>query len=231
MHFHPPLKPAVLIRRYKRFLADVELPDGSEITVHCPNSGSMLGCERPGSPVMLSRSDNPKRKYPHTWEMVRIDSIWVGINTSRTNHLIREALEQGLVAELGVPDRIVAEVRTSPGTRLDFQLFTGGASTYVEVKNCTLVEGDTAMFPDAVTQRGSKHLEELITLRRAGHGAAVLFCVQREDGRSFAPAEEIDPHYAETLGRAREQGVQVLVYQARVGPEGIAVTRPLPLSW
>ena len=227
MRFNPPLKPAVLLRRYKRFLADVELTDGSRITVHCPNSGSMLGCALPGSPVLLSRSDNPRRKYPHTWEMVRVDSTWVGINTARTNHLVREAFVRGIVTEVGPVEHIVAEVKTSAHTRLDFMLTRAVGTMYVEVKSCTLVDGETAQFPDAVTARGTKHLHELLALKQAGHAAAVFFCVQRMDARSFTPAAEIDPLYAETLAAVHEQGVRILVYQADVQPQGIEIIRPL----
>ncbi|MCF6290571.1 MAG: DNA/RNA nuclease SfsA [Desulfobacterales bacterium] len=230
MHFDPPLEPAILLRRYKRFLADVELMDGGRITVHCPNSGSMLGCALPGSPVLLSRSDNPRRKYPHTWEMVRIKKTWVGINTARTNQLVREALARGIVTEIGPVEHIVAEVKTSSHTRLDFMLTRAAGTMYVEVKNCTLVDGDIAKFPDAVTARGTKHLHELLALKQAGHDAAVFFCVQRMDARSFTPAARIDPLYAETLAAVHGQGVRILVYQAEVRPWGIKIIRPLPFQ-
>lgn len=230
MKFTQSLQPAVLIKRYKRFLADVELSDNSRITVHCPNSGSMLGCNLPGSEVMISRSANPRRKYPHTLEMIKVNETWVGINTSLTNHLVREAFERGVIKEIGPIDHIRPEVKTSQHTRLDFLLTRGERKTFVEVKNCSLAENNIAMFPDAVTKRGTKHLNELMILRQEGHGAAVLFCVQRQDAISFSPAAHIDPLYSETLVRARRQGVLVLAYQAKVSPAGIKIFRGLPVS-
>lgn len=230
MKFDQKLLPGVLIRRYKRFLADVELDSGETITVHCPNSGSMLGCSEPSSPVLLSRSENPKRKYPHTLEMVQADSIWVGVNTALTNHLVREALEDGVIEEFGRPEKIRAEVKTSANTRLDFMLECGGSTIYMEVKNCSLAEDGRAMFPDAVTARGTKHLLELEALRREGHGAAVLFCVQRGDADCFFPATHIDPLYGETLARVQEAGVMVLAYQADVSPGEIRVAWKLPVK-
>lgn len=229
MEFEQTLVPATLIRRYKRFLADVALANGSLLTVHCPNSGSMRGCQAPGSRVLLSRSANPGRKYPHTWEMVEVNGGWVGINTSRTNHLVREAIGAGVVQETGIVDEIRAEVKVSAHSRLDLLLRQGEQLTYVEVKNCTLVEDGVAMFPDAVTARGTKHLEELATLRKAGHGAVIFFCVQRGDGDFFAPAAHIDPLYAETLARVTAQGVTALAYRAEVGPDAIRVVAPLPV--
>jgi sugar fermentation stimulation protein A len=233
MKFDQPLQPAVLIKRYKRFLADVELEDGTVLTVHCPNSGSMLGCSTPGSRVMLSCSDNPKRKYPHTLEMVEVGETWVGINTSRTNHLVREALEAGRVEEIGIPEKIVAEVKTSAHTRLDFLLELVGNRMYMEVKNCTLAgEGDaaqTAMFPDAVTTRGLKHLHELLRLKNEGYDASVLFCVQRTDVDHFSPAGHIDPEYGNMLRQVQKQGVLVLACQADVQPGEIIIKHGLPV--
>lgn len=182
------------------------LADGSLLTVHCPNSGSMAGCGVEGSPVLLSRSDNPRRKYAHTWEMVHVNGGWVGINTARTNHLVREAFADGVVGEIGPVDEIRAEVKVSDRSRLDFLLTRGERRIYVEVKNCTLVENGAAMFPDAVTSRGTKHLEELAVLHRQGFGAVIFFCVQRGDGAYFTPAAHIDPVYAETLRRVVAEG-------------------------
>jgi sugar fermentation stimulation protein A len=230
MQFNQNLKAGRLIRRYKRFLADVEMEDGSVLTVHCPNSGSMLGCSEPGSPVMISRSDNPGRKYPHTLEMVKVGSAWVGVNTSLTNKLVREALESGVVQELGKGFEIFQEVKTSDHTRLDFLLEQKGVKVYMEVKNCSLAEHGTAMFPDAVTARGTKHLQELARLKKDGHGAVVFFCVQREDADVFSPAAHIDPLYAETLAKVEKKGVLVLAYQADVSPLGIKIIRKLPVK-
>ncbi len=230
MKFNQELIPATLIKRYKRFLADVELPDAKQITVHCPNSGSMLGCSTPGSNVMLSRSDNPKRKYAHTLEMVQEGGVWIGVNTSRTNHLVREALENGVVKEVGIPQFIKAEIKTSPKSRLDFLIEQNGQKTYIEAKNCSLAENRIAMFPDAVTVRGTKHLHELLSLHTAGNKAAVLFCIQRQDADSFSPASHIDPIYSETLKSVYKQGVKVLAYQASVKRDGITIIKKLPVS-
>lgn len=230
MQFNQKLLSGILIKRYKRFLADVELADGSRTTVHCPNSGSMLGCSEPGSPVMLSRSGNPRRKYPQTLEMVKAGNVWVGVNTALTNRLVREGLDIGIINEFGRLGAITQEVKTSEHTRLDFRLEQKGRYIYMEVKNCSLAENGTAMFPDAVTARGTKHLEELAKLKEQGHGAAVLFCVQRSDAEVFSPAGHIDPLYAETLEKVEKMGVLVLAYQADVDPQSIIVAGKLPVE-
>lgn len=228
MNFDPKLIPAVLIKRYKRFLADVTLPDGSTLTVHCPNSGSMRGCCQPGSDVYLSRSNNPKRKYPHTLEMVRQDSSWIGINTSLTNKLVVEAIKGGQIKELSVFDTLKTEVKTSQHSRLDLLLTQNEKKNYIEIKNCSLVEDGWAMFPDAVTSRGTKHLNELAMLTRKGHEATIFFLVQRMDASRFKPASHIDPLYSETLSKVTDDGVKILVYQAEVTPQSISIVRSLP---
>jgi len=221
---------ARLKKRYKRFLADVVLSDGTELTAHCPNTGSMRGCLAAGNPVLLSHSTNPARKYPFTLEMIQVDGFWVGVNTGLTNHLVREAIENGVVNDLGQIDQIQAEVKVSDSSRLDFLLFRGTEKIYIEVKNCTLVEGKRAMFPDAVTSRGTKHLRELAKLAQNGQGAAIFFCVQRMDGEVFTPAAHIDPLYARTLTEVVEEGVKVLAYQAVVGPGEIRLNHALPVQ-
>jgi len=229
MRFKHPLQPAVLVRRYKRFLADVRLPDGRIITVHCPNSGSMRGCSTPGMPAMLSRSDNRRRKYPHTLEMVNNGDVWIGINTSLTNRLVKKALLDGVIREIDPVTAIRSEVTVAPGSRLDFMVEQGEQRFFVEVKNCTLAENGWAMFPDAVTARGTRHLGELLALKRKGCGAAVLFCVQRRDIESFSPASHIDSLYARTLTEVFAEGVAVLAYQAAVEPKEIRIVRQLPV--
>lgn len=224
------LRPGRLIKRYKRFLVDVEGEDGTVLTAHCPNTGSMRGCAAPGNPVLLSESMNPKRKYPFTLEMIQVDGFWVGVNTSRTNHLVREAIENGVVEELDRVDTIRPEVRIPTGSRLDFLLTRGEEKIFIEVKNCTLAEEEIAMFPDAVTSRGTKHLEELIDLRQQGHKAVIFFCIQRMDCQTFSPAAHIDPLYARTLARAARKGVMVLAYQATVQPDEIRILRKLPVK-
>ncbi len=164
MKLQHPLTPGRLLRRYKRFLADVELSDGTVVTAHCPNSGSMLGCAAPGSPVLLSRSGNPSRKLPYTWELVHAGACWVGINTGLPNRLVREGIEQGIVTELQGYGRIRQEVcYGAERSRIDLLLEEPGLC-YVEVKNFTLVEDGVARFPDAVTTRGQKHLRELMAM-------------------------------------------------------------------
>lgn len=222
-------KKGVLVRRYKRFLADVELPGGEVLTVHCPNSGSMTGCSAAGSPVVITDSGNPKRKYPWTLEMVYQDDVWIGVNTSLTNKLVREGLDLGVIDDFGNLEAIVAEVKVSDKSRLDFLLRSReGTQTYLEVKNCSLVNDRVAYFPDAVTARGTKHLEELRFLREQGHGSAVLFVVQRGDGEVFRPAAHIDGLYAETLKKVSLAGVRVLAYRADVTEEQIVIAKKIP---
>lgn len=230
MDFDKILTNGTLIKRYRRFLADILLADGSIITAHCPNTGTMLSCSTPDSPVCLSRSINPKRKYPFTLEMIKIGMTWVGVNTGRTNGLVVEAIEKGQIAELGAFDEIKKEVRVTDHSRLDLQIMHKDCSTFLEIKNCSLAIDGCAMFPDAVTARGTRHLQELTRLSKAGFGAGIFFLVQRMDADRFAPAAHIDPMYSKALGEAIAAGVRVLVYQARVSPTGIHVVRPLPYS-
>ncbi len=229
MSFPAPLQPATLLRRYQPFLADVRFPDGRELTVHCPNSGSMLGCSDPGSPVMLSRAANPQRKYPHTLEMVKVGEVWVGVNTALTNRLVREALEAELFPEAGGFAAIRPEVKTGD-SRLDFLLKGDEGDCYLEIKNCSLAVAGTALFPDAITERGTRHLRELLALHRAGHRAGVIFCVQRSDATGFAPAGAIDPLYARTLAEVAALGVLVLACRATVSPTSIRVDTRLPVN-
>lgn len=230
MHLPPVRQPGTLIKRYKRFLADIALENGETLTVHCPNSGSMRGCSEPGSPVILSKSDNPGRKYAWTLEMVRKNDVWIGVNTALTNTLVHEALEDGTISNFGRILSIRPEVKVSSGSRLDFLLETGNGQVYLEVKNCSMAVDDTALFPDAVTARGTKHLHELERLRAKGFGAAVLFCVQRADAERFEPATSIDPLYGKTLQEVYGQGVKVLAYRADVAPDEIRITTQLPVS-
>ncbi len=229
MQLTAPRLTGILQRRYKRFLADVILEDKTMLTVHCPNSGSMRGCSTPGSPVVVSRSDNPRRKYAWTLEMVRENGTWIGVNTSLTNRLVREALENGVIDDFAPVETIRPEVKVE-NSRLDFLLQGGGRTTYVEVKNCSLAEGGVAMFPDAVTRRGTRHLLELARLHRQGFGAGLIFCVQRGDAAAFRPAAHIDPLYAETLAKVCEQGVRVVAYRAAVSPQRIEIVEKLPIT-
>ncbi|MFW2367230.1 MAG: DNA/RNA nuclease SfsA [Desulforhopalus sp.] len=231
MLFSTPLVHGTLIKRYKRFLADVKLETGEVITAHCPNTGTMLSCSAPDSPVALSISDNPKRKYPYTLEMVMDNATWVGVNTARTNALVREAIEAGQIQEFKHPLTIRSEIKTSDHTRLDLQVTDDSGSTYIEVKNCSLAVSSRAMFPDAVTTRGTKHLHELIRLTDKGEKSCIFFLVQRMDANCFSPATHIDPTYSAALKAAAASGVMVLAYQAEVSPDGIQVMRSLPHSF
>lgn len=225
----PPLIPGTLIKRYKRFLADVTLEDGSVVTVHCPNSGSMKGCATPGSRVFLSRSPNPGRTYPHTWELVESDGFWAGINTGLPNRLVREAIENATVAELRGYATIRPEVPYGKHSRIDLLLEGPAGRCFVEVKNVTLVEDGRALFPDAVTTRGQKHLNELIRVVREGDRGVIFFTVQRGDGNSVSPADGIDPEYGRLLRLALANGVEALAYRALVTPGEIKLTEKLPI--
>lgn len=229
VRFPSPLIPGRLIRRYKRFLADVRLTDGRLVTAHCPNSGSLLGCKEPGSPVYLSHHPDAGRRLAWTWEMIRVGRTWVGINTLWPNRLVVEAIEDGTLGELQGYAQIRREVRVSPRSRLDLLLEGTNGRCWVEVKNVTLRVGSLAAFPDAVTERGTKHLRELVRLTRRGQSAALVFVVQRGDCPAFRPTDEIDPEYYRWLRRALDAGVEVLPYQARVTPRGIRLVRRLPL--
>ena len=216
-----------LVRRYKRFLADVETGPGRRLTVHCPNPGSMRGLAIPGAAVRCSESDAPGRRLRHTLEMVRIGRVWVGLHTGRANAVVARALEAGAVPELAGYRRLEREVR-SGRVRLDFRLRDPG-ECWLEVKSATLAEGSLALFPDSVSERGRRHLEALARLRRRGHRAALLFLVQRADCHGVAPADAIDPAYGRALRRAARAGVELFALGARVGPRGIRVERRLPV--
>jgi sugar fermentation stimulation protein A len=232
MHFDPPLIEATLLRRYKRFLADVRTPDGRELTAHCPNTGSMLGCMTPGSRVWLSHSSDPKRKYAHTWQLVEAEGTPVGINTGLANRLVEEAIGAGVIIELSGWPSVRREVRYgAQGSRIDLLLQDGPRHCYVEVKNVTAaVEDGVAIFPDAVSARGSRHLEELVLMRREGHHAALVFCVQRGDVDCVRPADAIDPLYGRRLREASEAGVRLLAYGAEVSPSGVRLARRLAVD-
>jgi sugar fermentation stimulation protein A len=213
-----------LLQRYKRFLADVRLADGTVVTAHCTNTGSMMGCKEPGSTVYLSRSDKLSRKLAYTWEIICLGRTWVGINTMHPNKLVAEAIENGVIAELHGLGTIRREVVTSRGTRLDLCLEGRNGSCFVEVKNVTLAFDGTAAFPDAVTERGTRHLKELIKLKRKGHRAAMVFVIQRGDCNVFRPADEIDQEYGRWLRRAIKAGVEVLPYRAKVTAKEVVLT-------
>ncbi|HSN18798.1 MAG TPA: DNA/RNA nuclease SfsA [Gammaproteobacteria bacterium] len=233
MRFDPPLQEARLERRYKRFLADVRRPDGEHLTVHCPNTGAMLGCADPGMRVWLSRAANPARKYAWTWELVEASpGVMVGIHTGRTNSLVREGIRAGLIKELVGYSAIRGEVIAGDGFRVDF-LLQGHAQRpdcYLEAKNVTAaVQDGIALFPDAVSERATRHLRELMQKVRTGHRAVLCFCVQRDDVMEVRPADAIDPVYGRTLREAIGQGVEVMAYAASVTPHEAVLYRPVPV--
>jgi sugar fermentation stimulation protein A len=232
MIFEPPLIEGRLIRRYKRFLADVEMADGSVITAHTPNTGSMLGCSDPDSRAYLRDTKNPERKYPLSWEMVEtLDGVLVGIHTGYANTLVAEAIENGVIESLQGYDSLRREVRfQAQGTRFDIFLSQGQRpDCYVEVKNVTAVDGELAIFPDAVTARGTKHLQKLAEVVQQGMRAVMCFCVQREDVNEVAAAAHIDPLYAKTLAEVAELGVEIIAYQAKISPSELSLVRQLPV--
>ncbi|WP_374494915.1 DNA/RNA nuclease SfsA [Zoogloea sp.] len=233
MHFSAPLLEARLLRRYQRFLADVETADGRLLTAHCPNTGSMQGCKEPGSRVWLSPATNPARKLAWTWELVEAaPGVIVGVHTGRSNALVREAIECGRVPELAGYTMIRPEVKYGEGSRIDLLLSGAGRrDCYLEVKNVTAaVEGRIGYFPDAVTTRGARHLREMSAMVAAGHRAVLVFCVQRGDVDAVRPAHHIDPDYGRALRAALAAGVEVLALGARIDPQGIELVRGMAVE-
>jgi sugar fermentation stimulation protein A len=227
----PALYRGTLIKRYKRFLADVKLETGEAVTAHCANSGSMKACSEPGSTVYLTFHDNPKRKLKYTWELIEMPGSLVGVNTGVPNKLVKKAIEVGDIEELRGYDRVQPEVKTIEGTRLDLLLEkNSGEKCFVEIKNCTLVENGKASFPDAVTTRGRKHLVELMRLKKRGDRAVIFYLIQRMDADLFSPAEAIDPDYAEALREAHHKGVEILVYNSFIDSTGTGIDRKIPFK-
>jgi sugar fermentation stimulation protein A len=229
MKFPQPLLKGTLIKRYKRFLADIKLDNGKYIIAHCPNSGSMMGCKTPGSLVYVSKNSNKKRKLKYTWELISINNNWVGINTNHPNKLVKEAIENSKIPELTGYDNIRTEVKFGCSSRLDLLLEGPQGLCYVEIKNVTLVENRTALFPDAVTERGQKHLRELMNVVAQKHRSVIFFVVQREDTDSFSCADNIDPTYGKLFREAIQKGVQPLVYQTHTSPQEIYFKKPLSI--
>ena len=230
MKFPLPLRRATLVTRYKRFLSDHRLGDGSAVTAHVVNPGAMTGLIDEGSETWLSPAANPKRKLPYSWEMVRVGHGLVGVNASRPNGLTEEAIEAGAIPPLAGYDSIRREVAYGERSRVDFLLEAAARPPcYVEVKNVHLKRGPAAEFPDSVTARGTKHLRELAAVAGSGARAVMLYVVQREDCDGFTLAADIDPAYAAAFAQARAAGVEALAYACRLSPDAIAVDRPLPI--
>jgi sugar fermentation stimulation protein A len=232
----PPLRRGVLIRRYKRFLADVHLDDGRLVTATCPNTGSMLGLSEPGAAVWLSESDSPTRKYPFTWELVEADlgrgTMLVGINTGHPNKLVAEALAAKRVRALAGYPMLRREVKYGRNSRIDLLLECSRKGLcYVEIKNVHLSRRyGLAEFPDSVTERGVKHLVEMSDMVRQGHRAVMVFLIQRSEARRLALARDIDSGYGAAFDAARAAGVEAIALRCRVGTEEIIVDRPVPIA-
>ncbi|MTI45118.1 sugar fermentation stimulation protein A [Roseibium hamelinense] len=233
MKLPAPLVRGKLVKRYKRFLADIILDeDGSEVTAHCANPGSMMGLKEPGSAVWLSVSDNPKRKLKYSWEIIEADGALVGINTAHPNRLVEEALIAGQVPELAGFSKLRREVKYGKNSRIDILLeYDNAPQTYVEVKNVHLMRtAGLAEFPDSVTVRGAKHLDEMSEMVTQGHRAAMVFLVQRPDCFRLSLAGDIDPNYAAAFQRAVHAGVEAYAVGCDVTPEAITVNRLVPLD-
>lgn len=225
----PTLYAGTLVQRYKRFLADVRLPDGTQVTAHCANSGRMTACCQPGRPVWLSCSDNPRRKLAYTWELIEMPESLVGVNTQVPNRLVAAAVSAGKISSLAGYPEIQREVVVTKGSRLDLLLtHPDRRRCYVEVKNCTLVSDGKALFPDAPTIRGRKHLRELEQLVAKGHRCVMFFLIQRMDAQAFSPADTVDPAYGEALRRAASSGVEMLAYDVTIDLKHIGIHRQLP---
>lgn len=231
MRFEPPLEEGRLLRRYKRFLADIETADGQALTIHCANTGSMLNCMSEGCRVWFSRSNDPKRKLPGSWELSETPQGRLAcINTARANALVEEALRAGLISELAGFTALKREVPYGvENSRADFRLDYPTGPVFVEVKSVTLGfdDSEVAAFPDAVTARGARHLRELAALARQGMRTVLLYCVNLSGVRAVRAAEEIDPVYAAGLREAKAAGVEVLAYGAQLGPEEIRLAQRL----
>lgn len=229
MDLPSPRLTGVLLRRYKRFLADVRLDDGSEVTAHTPNTGSMQQCAIPGHRVLLTRSDNPKRKLAYTLELIEVNRSWVDTNTQRANRVVEEGLRLGQVADLQ-GYAVQPEYRFG-ASRIDFFLQKDEKKVLVEVKNVTLCCDDPTMacFPDAVTVRGQKHLRELMLGVQQGYRGIILFLVQRGEAESFVPADRIDPEYGRLLREAVRSGVEAIAMQTVVTTRSVSIIRELPV--
>ena len=234
MQFDPVLEEGRLLKRYKRFFADIECADGSVVTAHCANTGSMKNCMSEGTRVWFSRNDDPKRKLKATWELVETPHGRLAcINTGRANRLVEEALQNGVIAELAGFTQLRREVKYGEeNSRADFCLTFDQQQVFVEVKSVTLgfADTDTAAFPDAVTTRGAKHLRELTALAASGQRAVLIYCVNLSGITAVRAAQEIDPEYAAALAEAKAAGVEVLAYGTRISPAGIEVVQRLAVE-
>jgi len=226
MKFKEKLVHGTLIKRYKRYLADIKLDDGTKVTAHCTNSGSMKSCLEDGAEVYLTPINNPKRKTKFTWEMIKINGDWVGINTGNPNKLAFEAISAGTIPGLEGYTTVKREVKFGD-SRFDIYAENEDEQCFIEVKNVTMKEGKYALFPDAVTTRGQKHLKTLMEVKNNGMRAVMLYIIQRFDVEIFAPATEIDPDYSKLLKVAANAGVEIIPMQAKITPGKIELVKKL----
>jgi sugar fermentation stimulation protein A len=229
MIFPTKLVAGKLIKRYKRFLSDVELNDGSIVIAHCTNSGSMKSCVEEDAPVFLSPATDPKRKTKFTWEMIYMNGGWIGVNTLVPNKLAFDAIVAGEIEKLKGYTFVKREVKFDD-SRFDIYAENETERCFIEVKNVTMKEGNYGLFPDAVTTRGRKHLETLIEVKKQGVRAVMLYVIQRMDVEFFGVAKEIDPEYAISLRKAMDNGVEVIAVQAKVSPDGIEIVGELEVK-
>ncbi len=228
MKLPQPLLKGTLLRRYKRFFTDIELSDGTVVTAHTPNTGSMKQCAIPGYRVLISQTDNPKRQLKYTLELIRIGDFWVDTHTQRTNRVVEEALQKGSIS--GLEGYSVQPEYKIGDSRIDFYLKKGDERVLVEVKNVTLCcDETTACFPDAVTTRGQKHLRELLVAKREGYRSVIFFLVQRGEATQFSPADDIDPDYGRLLRDVAAEGVEALAYKTVVSPKENRVGGQIPV--
>ena len=224
------LTQGILIKRYKRFMADVKLRNNHVVTAHCPNSGSMKACCEPGRTVYLTRHNKPSRRLKYTWEMIDMGASLVGVNTIVPNRLTQAAILAGDIPELSGYETVRTEVKYGKNSRIDLLLEKGGNRCFVEVKNCTLVTEGLASFPDAVTSRGLKHLVELQEQVKQGDRSVMFYLIQRMDADRFEPADHIDPAYGQELRKAVQNGVEILVYDVAIDLEGIRLNQAVPFQ-
>ncbi|MBI1362996.1 MAG: DNA/RNA nuclease SfsA [Proteobacteria bacterium] len=228
MDFSAPLIHGTFLKRYKRFFVDAQLPDGTTVTAHCPNTGSMLGLMGNDYGVYLSPADNPERKLRYTLEMIDVGTSLVGVNTSRPNAIVADAVATGLIPELTGYATLEREKKYGKNSRIDILLNDPAKGTcFIEVKNTTLREGNAALFPDAVTSRGLKHLEELMAERKAGNRVVMFYLVQRSDCDYFSVADTIDPAYGKTLRQAVAEGLEIMAYSCKLNATAITVDKKL----
>lgn len=230
MKFTTSLQEGKIQNRYKRFFADIEMPSSEMVVAHVPNTGSMKTCWEPGWQALVSQNDDPKRKLKYTLEMISNGKSWIGVNTSWPNKLAVEAIKAGVISELADYENIQPEKKVGL-SRIDLFLTSPNLpDCYVEIKNVTMAQDQTAIFPDAVSERGQKHLRELMELKKTGHRCCMLYIVQREDVKLFKPADEIDPQYGKLLRQAHQEGVEVLVYQCSLSRKEIVIDRTVPFQ-